>query len=108
VSQLGHELSPSGGDAVLMSAADVMRIDVVRSRCSMVALSRPRLGAAGAGARRRVHATRPQEHRSSTTADALRLPLRRPAEPRDPELRGLMVNHVRSPDAERRHRWSCG
>ena len=44
----------------------------------------PEAGAAGSGARRRVHATRPAGHRSSTTADALPLPLRRSAaEPGD-------------------------
>jgi hypothetical protein len=43
VSHLGRELSPGAHDAVLMSASDVMRIDVVRSQCRMVTLSRRRL-----------------------------------------------------------------
>jgi hypothetical protein len=85
VSQLGRELSPGAGEAVLMSAADVMHIDVLRSQCPMVTLSRRRL-APLSGARRRVHAARPAGHRSSTIADALRPPLRRPAEPGDPRI----------------------
>jgi AraC-like DNA-binding protein len=45
VSQLGRELSPFVGDAVLMSAADVMRIDVASSgsQFRLVTLSRHRL-----------------------------------------------------------------
>jgi hypothetical protein len=43
-------------------------------------------GALGSGARRRVHAARPEGHRSSTTANALRPPLRRPSELGEPRI----------------------
>lgn len=43
VSHRGRELSTVAGDAVLMSAAEVMRVDVPRSQGRMVTLSRRRL-----------------------------------------------------------------
>jgi AraC-like DNA-binding protein len=43
VSQRGRELSHIAGDAVLISAADVMRVDASGSQCPMISLSRQRL-----------------------------------------------------------------
>jgi len=43
VSQLGRELSHAAGDAVLISSADILRVDVLGSQVRMFTLSRQRL-----------------------------------------------------------------
>jgi hypothetical protein len=86
VSQLGREFSQIAGDAVLMSASDVMRIDALGSRCPMITLSRQMLAPLVSGARRRLHAARPEGHRSSTIVDALHSNFRRPAKRGDPRI----------------------
>jgi AraC-like DNA-binding protein len=94
MSHLGRELSPLAGDAVLMSTADVLRIDVPSGSHAMVTLSRRRLAPLAPG-----------------LEDAFMRPIQRDTEALQllmrylrlfddqqslatPELRSLMVNHV--------------
>jgi hypothetical protein len=94
MSHLGRELSPLAGDAVLMSTADVLRIDVPSGSHAMVTLSRRRLAPLVPG-----------------LEDAFMRPIQRDTEALQllmrylrlfddqqslatPELRSLVVNHV--------------
>ena len=94
VSQRGRELAHNAGDAVLISAADVMRVDASGSQCPMVSLSRQRLAPLVPG-----------------LEDAFMRPVPRETAPLQlltryvrlfddqhslapPELRSLVVNHV--------------
>jgi AraC-like DNA-binding protein len=94
VSHLGRELSPIAGEAVLMSAADVMRIDVLRSECPMVTLSRQRLAPLVPGLEDAFMRPVPRD------TEALQLLTRYVRLFDDqqslatPELRSLVVNHV--------------
>jgi AraC-like DNA-binding protein len=94
VSQLGRELSTSAGDAVLMSAADVMCINVLRSQCRMVTLPRRRLARLVPGLEDAFMRPVPRD------TEALQLLSRYVSLFDDeqslatPELRSLVVNHV--------------
>ena len=94
LSHRGRELSPIG-DAVLLSAADVMRIDVASgSQCPMVALSRRRLAPLVPGLEDAFMRPVPRD------SEALQLLTRYVRLFDDqqslatPELRSLVVNHV--------------
>ena len=94
LSHRGRELSPIG-DAVLLSAADVMRIDVASgSQCPMVTLSRHRLAPLVPGLEDAFMRPVPRD------AEALQLLTRylRLFDDQQslatPELRSLVVNHV--------------
>jgi AraC-like DNA-binding protein len=94
VSHRGRELSPFAGDAVLMSAADVMRIDVASGSHHMVTLSRQRLAPLVPGLEDAFMRPVPRD------TEALQLLTRYVRLFDDqqslatPELRSLVVNHV--------------
>jgi hypothetical protein len=95
VSHRGRELSPFAGDAVLMSAADVMRIDVASgSQFRLATLSRRRLAPLVPGLEDAFMQPVPRE------TEALQLLARYvrlfddPQSLATPELRSLVVNHV--------------
>ena len=94
VSQRGRELEHNAGDAVLISAADVMRVDAAGSQCPMVTLSRQRLGPLVRGLEDVFMRPVPRD------IEALRLLTRylRLFDDQQslatPELRSLVVNHV--------------
>ena len=94
VSQRGRELSPFAGDAVLMSAADVMRIDVPSGSHHMATLSRQRLAPLVPGLEDAFMRPVPRD------TEALQLLTRYVRLFDDqqslatPELRSLVVNHV--------------
>jgi len=94
VSQLGQELSPSAGDGVLMSAADVMRIDVLRSRCSMVALSRRRLAPLVPGLEEAFMRPVPKNSEALQLLTGYVRLFDDQQSLAAPELRSLVVNHV--------------
>ena len=94
VSQLGREFSHIAGDAVLMSAADVMRVDVLRSQIRMVTLSRRRLAPLVPGLEDAFMRPVP---RDTEALQLLTRYLRLFDEQQSlaaPELRSLVVNHV--------------
>ena len=94
VSQLGRELSHIAGDAVLMSTADAMRVDISRSQFYMVTLSRQRLASLVPGLQDAFMRRVPRD------IEALQLLTRYVRLFDDqqslatPELRGLVVTHV--------------
>jgi AraC-like DNA-binding protein len=94
VSQLGRELSHIAGDAVLMSAADVLRVDVLGSQVRMFTLPRQRLAPLVPGLEDAFMRPVPQD------TEALQLLARYIRIFDDeqslatPELRSLVVNHV--------------
>jgi AraC-like DNA-binding protein len=94
VSHLGRELSPSAGDAVLMSSADVLRVDVPSGSHAMVTLSRRRLAPLVPGLEDKFNRPVPRD------TEALQLLTRYLRLFDDeqslatPELRCLVVNHV--------------
>lgn len=94
VSHRGRELSTIAGDAVLMSTADVMRVDVSQSQGRMVTLSRRRLAPLVPGLEDAFMRPVPRDN------EALQLLTRYVRLFNDlqslatPELRSLVVNHV--------------
>jgi AraC-like DNA-binding protein len=94
VSQLGRELSHIAGDAVLMSSADVLRVDVLGSQAGMFTLSRQRLASLVPGLEDTFMRPVPRG------TEALQLLTRYVRLFDDeqslatPELRSLVVNHV--------------
>jgi AraC-like DNA-binding protein len=94
VSHRGRELSTIAGDAVLMSTADVMRVDVSRSQGRMITLSRRRLAPLVPGLEDAFMRPVPRD------TEALQLLTRyiRIFDDQQslatPELRNLVVNHV--------------
>ena len=94
LSHLGRELSPVG-DAVLLSAADVMRIDVASgSQCPLVTLSRRRLASLVPGLEDAFMRPVP---RDAEALQLLTLYIRIFDDQQSlatPELRSLVINHV--------------
>jgi AraC-like DNA-binding protein len=94
LSHRGRELSTIAGDAVLMSTADVMRVDVARSQGRMVTLSRRRLASLVPGLEDAFMRPVPRD------SEALQLLTRyvrlfdEEQSLASPELRSLVVNHV--------------
>jgi AraC-like DNA-binding protein len=93
MSHLGRELSPLAGDAVLMSTADVLRVDVSSGSHAMVTLSRRRLAPLVPGLEDAF--MRPVQRDSQALqllAGYVRLFDQQSLA--TPELRSLVVNHV--------------
>ncbi|MBV8797335.1 MAG: AraC family transcriptional regulator [Hyphomicrobiales bacterium] len=94
VSQLGREFSQIAGDAVLMSASDVMRIDALGSQCPMITLSRQMLAPLVPGLEDAIMRPVPRD------TEALQLLTRYirifddQQSVATPELRNLVVHHV--------------
>ena len=94
VSQLGREVSHIAGDAVLMSTADVLRVDVLGSQVLMLTLPRQRLAPLVPGLEDAFMRPVPRD------TEALQLLARyiRTFDDQQslatPELRSLVVNHV--------------
>jgi AraC-like DNA-binding protein len=94
VSQLGRELSHIAGDAVLMSTADVLRVDVLGSQVRIFTLSRRRLAPLVPGLEDAFMRPVPRD------TEALQLLARYvrlfdyPQSLATPELRSLVINHV--------------
>jgi AraC-like DNA-binding protein len=94
VSHRGRELSPTTGDAVLVSTADIMRIDVSRCQSRLVTLSRRRLAPLVSGLEDAFMRPVP---RDTETLQLLTRYVRLFDDEQSlatPELRSLVVNHV--------------
>ena len=94
VSHRGRELSTIAGDAVLMSAADVMRVDVPRSQGRMVTLSRRKLAPLVPGLEDAFMRPVPRDNEALQLLTRYVRLLDDQQRLTTPELRSLAVNHV--------------